>query len=226
MLIGATGWRIWQTWTRTEKLEQAIRNYSVKVPAPPPEPARKPPPPLVAAHYLPVAAKVLFFPDRNPDVVLETALKPLPPLPVAHGVLDLDTGPTVILSKGPKDPQRAYQVGDFFDGYRVVQITADTLTLDFEGRRVERTIDELKPKEKEAPTVAKAPVKTPVAPSGPKVISASAATQAGPGKTEMGGGIRACQPGDTSPAGTVVDGYKKVITRTPFGKVCRWEPLQ
>jgi hypothetical protein len=34
--------------------------------------------------------------------------------------------------------------------------------------------------------------------------------------------MKACQPGDTSPAGTVVDGYKKIVEQTPFGPACRW----
>jgi hypothetical protein len=34
--------------------------------------------------------------------------------------------------------------------------------------------------------------------------------------------VKNCKPGDTSPAGTVVDGYKKVIEQTPFGAACRW----
>jgi hypothetical protein len=30
-------------------------------------------------------------------------------------------------------------------------------------------------------------------------------------------------PGDTTPAGTVRDGYRKLVTQTPFGNACRWE---
>lgn len=226
VLICATGWRIWRTWTNARKLVEAVQHSSVKPVAFTPEPEVKPLPPLVAAHYLPVAQKLLFFQDRNPDVVIETALKPLPPLPVAYGVLDLGVGPTVILSKGLKDPQGAYRVGDLFSGYRVVRITATTLTLDFEGRHVQRTIAELKPKEKASPAAAKRRVKMQVTNAAPKVISASAATKAGPGKAKMGGGIRACQPGDDSPPGTVAGGYKKVVSQTPFGQVCRWEPVK
>ncbi len=33
---------------------------------------------------------------------------------------------------------------------------------------------------------------------------------------------KACVPGDTSPAGTVLNGYTKVIEATPFGNACRW----
>jgi hypothetical protein len=37
--------------------------------------------------------------------------------------------------------------------------------------------------------------------------------------------VKPCAPGDKQRAGTVVDGYKKVVGKTPFGEVCRWEPV-
>jgi hypothetical protein len=40
---------------------------------------------------------------------------------------------------------------------------------------------------------------------------------------ELSAGIKACQPGDTSPAGTVADGMRKVIKPSPFGSRCFWE---
>jgi hypothetical protein len=43
---------------------------------------------------------------------------------------------------------------------------------------------------------------------------------------DTGGGIRACAPGDTAPAGTMSDGYRKIVSETPFGKVCRWEKVK
>ena len=44
----------------------------------------------------------------------------------------------------------------------------------------------------------------------------------GPGLA-TGANMRECQAGDTSPNGTVVAGYRKIITATPFGLQCRWE---
>lgn len=43
---------------------------------------------------------------------------------------------------------------------------------------------------------------------------------------DLGSGFRACLPGDSSPSGTVVDGYRKVSDRTFMGKSCLWEPVQ
>ena len=56
------------------------------------------------------------------------------------------------------------------------------------------------------------------------VTSVSSADANRPG-AETGTGIKGCQPGDNSPAGAVVDGYRKLVTETPFGKSCRWEKI-
>src|SRR5205085_1058789 len=47
----------------------------------------------------------------------------------------------------------------------------------------------------------------------------------GPG-ADAGSGYRSCVPGDTTPAGTVKDGYRKFEAATPFGRTCRWEKTQ
>ncbi len=60
---------------------------------------------------------------------------------------------------------------------------------------------------------------------GAVVQSASAAAEGGPG-AQVTSNMRACVAGDTSPAGTVKDGYRKVLTQTPFGANCRWEPAK
>jgi hypothetical protein len=40
------------------------------------------------------------------------------------------------------------------------------------------------------------------------------------------GGVRACVPADTSPAGTVHSGYRKVQSMSIFGASCDWEPVK
>jgi hypothetical protein len=42
----------------------------------------------------------------------------------------------------------------------------------------------------------------------------------------VGDGYRSCVPGDNSPSGTIVDGYRKVMTTSPFGVSCGWEKIQ
>jgi hypothetical protein len=52
-----------------------------------------------------------------------------------------------------------------------------------------------------------------------------ATTKPAPGM-EMGAGFRGCIAGDTSPAGTVVDGYKKNIVQGLIGQQCFWEKIK
>jgi hypothetical protein len=49
----------------------------------------------------------------------------------------------------------------------------------------------------------------------------------GPLGTDVGGGFRACTPGDTTPTGSVVNGFKKVVSPGMFGvTTCRWEQVK
>ena len=59
----------------------------------------------------------------------------------------------------------------------------------------------------------------------PPPIKTTSAAGAMIGK-DMGGGFHGCIAGDNSPDGTVKDGLKKVMTQTPFGSSCHWEPAQ
>ena len=52
-------------------------------------------------------------------------------------------------------------------------------------------------------------------------ITGTAGTK--PGADVPSGGVKPCVAGDNQPAGTVVAGYKKVVSQTPFGSTCRWE---
>jgi mannose-6-phosphate isomerase-like protein (cupin superfamily) len=43
---------------------------------------------------------------------------------------------------------------------------------------------------------------------------------------DMGSGFRSCVPGDDSPNGTIVDGYRKNLFPSPFGNSCAWEKIK
>ena len=43
---------------------------------------------------------------------------------------------------------------------------------------------------------------------------------------DMGSGFRSCVPGDETPSGTVVDGYRKESHPSPFGLSCAWEKIK
>ncbi len=226
VLIGAAAWRLWDVMQEADARLSAIVDQPLEKVEPPPADPQAPPEPVRAGDYYDIARQLLFFPDRNPDIVIEAAPpKPVPPMPVAHGVLDLGSGPTIILSADDSALQRAYRVGDEYEQFRIARITDTTVVFEWEGELLSRSLEELKPA-----TVAP-PIRTrTTAAAKPKPAKAKAAVLGekveGPSKIDMGGGFRACQQGDTSPPGTVAGGFRKVVSQTPFGSVCRWEPVK
>ena len=103
----------------------------------------------------------------------------------------------------------------FFEGAGAVK---DTL------RKVTKKLDELIDRGVDSTPVVNA--------SGPAAASASS-TPAAPqvvGRPEPGvklsEGINSCQTNDPAPAGTVVNGMRKVIRQTPFGNSCFWEAVK
>ena len=74
--------------------------------------------------------------------------------------------------------------------------------------------------------MAEAPVQPAGAAAPPKPTqNLTANGTAGPG-VDTGAGLKGCVPGDKSPSGTVVDGYKKIVSQTPFGAGCQWEQVK
>jgi len=90
-----------------------------------------------------------------------------------------------------------------------------------------------------ASSSAAAPVESSTpASAAPKVTSLSGASTAKPANSAddasddgvlgavLPGGLRACVPADTSPAGTIHSGYRKVQTMSILGPSCDWEPVK
>jgi len=76
-------------------------------------------------------------------------------------------------------------------------------------------------------TASSAPVSPTTSLSGSKAgdsNSASDVSDDGMFGALLPGGFRACVPADTSPAGTVHSGYRKVQSMSIFGASCDWEP--
>lgn len=232
-LIGASAWRLRQNWLDARAREQQMFGRSYK---PSPAPALPPfiaAPAVAAANYFDVAEKMLFSKDRNPVVVVEAPpVKPMPPLPFFHGLMDLGNGPTIILSEKSGAPHRGYHPGEKIGEFTIAAVSQDTVEFQWDGKPVRRRFDELVDRNPQAAappaagqgTAAVPPPATAPAADSPKSAVISSTTKGGPGPGQAGE-IRPCQADDTSPPGTVTDGYKKVVSRTPFGPVCRWEPL-
>jgi hypothetical protein len=180
--------------------------------------------PVVPASYLEIAQKMLFSKDRNPDVLVEAVPppppRPMPALPRFHGVMNLGDGPSAILSEKPDAQQREYRAGETIGEFKLLAVDGQQIVLEWEGKQISKLLDQVI--ERSPPAGAQTPVRSQEPPPPPKPV---ALAKPGPG-ADVGKGFRACQPGDTSPPGTVIDGVRKVVSETPFGTSCRWEPVQ
>jgi hypothetical protein len=213
-------WSLRQEWQSARAREQALLHARIK-PAPPPLFTPRPvPQPVAPARYVEIAAKTLFSRDRNPTVVEDTPPppppKPEPPLPVVYGVMNFGDGPVAIMSDKAGNRHRGVQPGERIGDYTLLAVNDKQIVLGWEGKQITKRIAELE--QKTPPPVEAASTQAAAKPPEPQ-------GQPAPG-TAMGAGIRACQKGDPSPPGTVVDGMRKVVTESPFGPVCRWEPVK
>ena len=231
------GWTLRQRWLDSERrlatiLAARSAASGIKAATAPAETPVRP------ADFFEVAEKFLFSKDRNPAVVAEVEVpKPMPPLPSAFGVMDLGQGPVVFLSlKG--ETQRGYRAGETVGDFKLLEVTATDLTLEWNNQRLKKRLEELRPSARDLAVNAPEPVRS----AAPAVTNVSAAPAAGSssgasasnaspptGKAVLGapsGSLRLCVPGDQSSEGTVVDGFRKVYSPTPFGKTCFWEPVK
>lgn len=229
----ASGFVLRQRWSESSRREEALLRQMVP-PGPPPALATIPVvSPATPASYLQVAQMMLFSRDRNPNVILDPPPPPppppvMPPLPVAYGMMDLGLGPMAILAEKPGAPHHSYKAGDKIGAFTILGLNTKEILFDWEGQAVKKTLEELA--EKKSTVAYNAPPQdnpgAPAAPppAAPQTTAIGAAK--GPSEVELGNQTKACVAGDSSPAGTVENGMKKVITKSPFGDVCRWEPAR
>jgi hypothetical protein len=242
VLLALAGWLFWMLrlkWIELHQHEHTILSFSPEVKqrlAPPaPIPMFRP---MTAAEYNEIAQKTLFARDRNPNVIVVVPPAPPPPpppvmpeLPAYFGSMDL--GDPVVMLKLPKGQQKRYHAGDKVGPFQLVSFSREKVVFDWDGKIVERKPEELKEKEGSAPPqeavpnppqqpgpgVSNPPVRviTPAANDAPKISEKIGA--------DNGAGIRQCVAGDTTPVGTIIDGYKKVITTNMFGQTCMWQQV-
>ncbi len=229
-LLGVAGWQLRQSYLEARDRERRVLGQTIKTAPKPLVNSTTPPQPVPATDYIDVAEKMLFSRDRNPTVVIEVAPpKPMPALPLAHGVMAFGGEPTIILSEKKGAQQRGYRPGETIGDFKLVAVDNDKVTFEWEGQQIERRLDEILIKNVGPP--APEPAQTATAsnalpPSAPgTTVIASETAKSAPG-VELTNQERACNPGDTSAAGTVVDGMRKVVSKTPFGDSCRWVPAK
>jgi hypothetical protein len=184
------------------------------------------------AQYFEVAEKFLFSKDRNPTVVVEEKApppppKPMPELPNVFGVMNLGFGPTVFMSLGG-NPQQGYKVGDTIGEFKLVAASSKELTFTWEDKSVTATLEELLARARPAQAQQANPAAAISRPGAqpdfslPPPVKPPENVKAAPG-SDIGGDRRGCVPGDSSPSGTVVDGWRKTSAQYAFGPICFWE---
>jgi len=245
-------WLLRAHYSEARAHERAILRAKVPpkaVLAPPPQPLARPAQP---ADYADIAQRMLFSKDRNPNVVVEAPKPapepPMPALPIYHGQMAIGEPVALLSLPTQQATQKAYHAGEKVGDFKLVAFDNEKIELEWNGKKVERKPEELAPKEPAAPAAAgnaqapaaaarpAAPVPAEPPPPAPKAVTSLASSSDGSGSSnsqpsgmgeEIAPGARACLPGDTSPAGTVLNGYTKRNTVTMFGAVCRWEqPLK
>jgi hypothetical protein len=186
----------------------------------------------VPANYLDVAQKTLFSKDRNPNVIIETVPppppkpeEPPPPRPEYYGQMGLGE-PVAFLSS--EKGQKGFRVGDKVGAFKLVAFNRETITFEWKGKTLQYPLAELKPKEPVNVAGAQAaPAAAAKAAASSGVIGNSAAQDTkNPVFGAQTGETRVCVPTDTSPSGTVKDGYRKSIIPGMFGPMCQWEPIK
>jgi len=229
VLLAILGWQLRREWLQTHAREQALRDSSTPAAGVPGLAPLRKVEPVTSAAYADIATKNLFSADRNPEVIVDPPKpvpeKPVPPFPVAHGVMLWEgVPPTVVLSEKPGGPQKGYHPGEKIGQWTVLSVDNRYVELQWEGKEFKKRIDELLDR---TPLVAEAP-QPQARPGQPQPPAPAPRPQppsdvkAGPGM-DVGSGFRACVAGDSSPDGTVVDGMKKIVVPTPFGSSCHWE---
>ena len=201
--------------------------------------AANPPPPLpeipkasavTAASYIDAVQQMLFARDRNPNAILDPPPPPppppqMPPLPVSFGMVDLGDGPKALLAEKPGAPHKAYKPGDSVGAFKVVAMNHKEILFDWDGQPVLKTFAELAAAKPTVPASGHMEATPAPAAAAEASRTTSLSGPKGPG-ADLGNDSKACVAGDSTPAGAVQDGFRKVVTKSPFGEVCRWEPVK
>jgi len=235
-LIAASVWALRVRWLEAQAHERAILQRAVERRTLLPPPPIAPPKSVTPVEYVDVAQRMLFAKDRNPNVILDAPPPPpppppMPPLPSYHGQMAIG-GPIVLLSLPNNPAQKRYSVGDKIGPFKLVSFDTQNITLDWNGKNVERRLVDLAPREAppaQTPQAAPSPAAAQAPPGAVKSLSGNATSLSDSNPTlgfDTGNGFRACNSNDNSPNGTIVDGYKKVVAQGMMGKSCYWEKVK
>ncbi len=136
-----------EQWLAENAHEQAVlKQLPRPVPAPPvtPVPAPKP---LTASSYGEIAQKMLFAKDRNSVVIVEAPKvvppKPMPPLPLFYGVMNLPSGPIAIMSEKSNTRHLGIHVGDTLGEFKILALNTQRVEFEWDGKKITKNVSEL-----------------------------------------------------------------------------------
>jgi hypothetical protein len=135
-------------------------------------------------------------------------------------------GPIALITEKDKPGHEEVHAGEMIGAFKLLSFNRQEMTLDWQGKVIHTRLNA----GGSEPVAAKPGAVEPINNRG--VIPGQAAPEApetpqqgqalGPGD-QVTDSTRTCQANDSSPTGTVTDGYQKVIRRTPLGSTqCFW----
>ncbi len=231
LVVSLLVWQMRREWVEAHARAQAFLSAQVKQVPAKPLAALPRVSPLAAVAYAEVAQLNLFSKDRNPQVILDPVeppkAKPIPAFPVARGVLLWDgTPPVVVLSLRAGGRQKGYHPGEQIGDWKIVSVDNQYVVFEWDGKQFKKRIDELMDRSGLAAETAQAPAAASNVASSPKSQSLSDTKKSDHFVDVGADDMRGCKTGDDSAPGTVVEGFKKVVSSTPFGNACRWEQVK
>ena len=206
-------------------------------PKQPPEfPAPADPDPTRPADFMPVVDRLLFSPDRNAEVIVETVepqVDPRPPLPQLAGLVDFGGGPTALMTADSAKPPVWLAIGDKVGDFVFEGIEGENIKLKWKEESFTATKEQLSrapepPRRQAGARGQNGGRPRPAQGARPGAAAAAPADLAGVGQDnrigpEIGPGRYAVVRGDDSPEGTEHNGLVKKVRKTPFGSSSWWE---
>jgi hypothetical protein len=224
----------------------AARARQARMPGPPPKAALVPgvaplaqQPAVLPSGYKDVAVKDLFDVSRTSAVPVDPPAPPPPPppppepppLPSYHGMMDFGDpqGPIALITENDAPGHEEVHAGEMVGTFKLVAFNRQEMTLEWQGRTIHKRLNEggSNPAKPKAAAGAPALELNGVVPGmAPKEAyqPPQPTKDLGPGQ-DLSDTVKACQPNDSSPNGTVSGGYVKEVRMTGLGSQCDWRAV-
>jgi len=183
--------------------------------------------PGLVPNYATIVDNHLFSADRTnviPPEASAEASKAAIPKPILMGTLQLDKDEFALMVSDTQRDNTDYKrlkVGESLDGYTLVKILDQKVMMQAEGKDVEVRLNE--PSKMVAREIPSAASKTPA--STGQVTSVGSGPPAAPSARNEAVASQAVPKG-AIPAGTVVNGRRKILVPSPFGMMESWEEVK